>query len=129
MLIQAGALIDGGRDQLATVPSGGNRKVRSRSRSESVESASARGSVRSSVSGRWSNCLSDHDGNTPLDVLSLDLRSQLSEARTESRGGDVYSFGKADFLGYDSFGKADVVTPRRVEALANLHVARLAASR
>lgn len=130
LLVQAGALIDGGRDQLASVPSSGNRKVRSRSRSESIESASAKGSVRPSLVGRWSDCLADHDGNTPLDLLSLELRPQLMEARMKARGGDVYSFGKADFfLGYDSFGKADVVMPRRVETLANLQVVHVAASR
>lgn len=115
LLLEAGALLDDGRDETAT-KSGSSRKPRSRSRSESV--------------GQATQYLSDHDGNTPLDLLSLELRSHLMEARDKEQGGDVYSFGKADFfLGYDSLGAVDVVRPRRVEALANLRVVRVAASR
>lgn len=123
LLLQAGALMDGGRDQLHE-----RRKHRPRSRSES------RGLDKEGKSGgvarRRNDSLGDGEGNSPLDVLSLELRPQLKAARESGLGGDVYSFGKADFtLGYDSFGRADVIRPRRIEALANLHITRVAASK
>ncbi|CAM9159061.1 unnamed protein product [Choristocarpus tenellus] len=72
----------------------------------------------------------DNDGNSALDVLSLQLRSNLATATTAGHGGDVYSFGKADFfLGYDLPNASDVIRPRRVESLANLQVVCVAASR
>ncbi|CAN0584653.1 unnamed protein product, partial [Ectocarpus sp. 12 AP-2014] len=79
---------------------------------------------------RINDGLGDLEGNSPLDVLSLELRNHLKTARESGVGGDVFSFGKADFtLGYDSFGRADIIPPRRVESLANLHVTRVAASK
>lgn len=115
LLLQAGALLDGGREDASTK----NRRARARSRSESLGFAPKR-----------SDGLGDNDGNTPLDILSLGLRPQLKAAREMGRGGDVYSMGKADFfLGYDSFGQAEVIRPRRIEALANLQVVRVAASK
>lgn len=121
LLLQAGALLEGGDS---------DRKNRSRSHSESLSFSGKSGSVRSTIANGRSDRLGDHDGNCPLDVLSLELRPALIEARATGRGGDVYSFGKADFcLGYDSFGKTDVVKPRRIEALANLQVVRVSASR
>ncbi|CAM9456319.1 unnamed protein product [Ectocarpus sp. 6 AP-2014] len=126
LLLQAGALLDGGRDQ----PDRDYRqKHRARSRSESV---SATGKSRSGTSARRriNDGLGDFEGNSPLDVLSLELRNDLKTARESGVGGDVFSFGKADFtLGYDSFGRADIIPPRRVESLANLHVTRVAASK
>lgn len=111
--------MDGGRDQ----PGREDRqkqRTRSRSRSESL-ALGAR---------RHNDGLGDGEGNSPLDVLSLELRPQLKAARESGLGGDVFSFGKADFtLGYDSFGRAHVVRPRRIEALANLHVTRVSASK
>lgn len=122
LLLKAGACLDGGRNE-ATVQgfTGGESKPCSRGRSESLGPYAAR---------RRSDHLGDHDGNTPLDLLSLELRPCLSQARAREEGGDVFSFGKADFfLGYDSLGAVDVVRPRRIEALANLKVIRVAASR
>lgn len=129
MLLEAGANLDCERDK--NLPKA--HRTRSRSRSESLGSASKyRSSTDANPTGshRRTENLSDGDGNSPLDVLSLELRSQLKAAREMGVGGDVYSFGKADFfLGYDSFEKADVVRPRRIEALANLQVVRVAASK
>lgn len=129
LLLQAGALLDDRLDEAATTrdSSGSDRKPRS----ESLDSyAKRRHAVRSARGGQPIECLGDHDGNAPLDLLSLELRSRLTEARDKQQGGDVYSFGKADFfLGYDSLGAVDVVRPRRIEALANLQVVRVAASR
>lgn len=101
-------------------------RARSRSRSESLATPSE-GKNRSTAR----HGLGDGEGNSPLDVLSLELRPQLKAARESGLGGDVYSFGKADFtLGYPtSFGRADVVRPRRIEALANLQVTRVSASK
>ena len=120
--------MDGGRDQ----PGREDRqkqRTRSRSRSESLVSASDCKS-RTAADPRQNDGLGHGEGNSPLDVLSLELRPQHKAARESGLGGDVYSFGKADFtLGYDSFGRADVVRPRRIEALANLHVTRVSASK
>lgn len=129
LLLQAGALLDGGRDRPPDRDD--SKKHRSRSRTESLASvSSSRGCARTTQARRRRDGLGDGDGNSPLDVLSLELRPQLKVAREVGRGGDVFSFGKADFtLGYDSFGKADVIRPRRVEALANLQVVRVAASK
>eukprot|EP00752_Nemacystus_decipiens_P013486 g11945.t1 len=128
LLLKAGALMDVERDQ----PGREDRhkqRTRSRSRSESIALPS---DCKSRAAGyrRQNDDLADGEGNSPLDVLSLELRPQLKAARESGLGGDVFSFGKADFtLGYDSFGRADVVRPRRIEALANLHVVRVSASR
>lgn len=130
LLLQSGALLDGidQRTERDKKP-----LPRSRSRSESLGSFCPKsGSVDTASARRRSasNGVGDGDGNTPLDLLSLDLRPELKTAREAGQGGDVYSFGKADFfLGYDSFGKANVIRPRRVEALANLQVVRVAASK
>ena len=131
LLLQAGAVLDCERDKTASKL----HLARSRSRSESLGSASNHpGSANTNSSAdrrrlRFES-LFDSDGNSPLDVLSLELRPQLKVAREMGVGGDVYSFGKADFfLGYDSFEKADVIQPRRIEALANLRVVRVAASK
>lgn len=128
LLLQAGAVLDG-RDQPASQVS--LKKSRSRSRSESIGASSpTAGFARTTCARRRSDGFGDGDGNSPLDVLSLELRPELKKARESGRGGDVYSFGKADFfLGYDSFGKSNVILPRRVETLANLQVVRLAASK
>lgn len=130
LLLQAGALLDGGRDQPADRDC--TKKPRSRTnRSESISSiCSNPASGRATSSRRRADGLGDGDGNTPLDILSLELRPKLRAAREIGQGGDVFSFGTADFtLGYDSFGKTNVVQPRRVEALANLKVVRVAASK
>lgn len=129
MLLEAGAILDCERDKILSK----THRTRSRSRSESLGSAyKYRNSTDTNTAGshRRTENLSDGDGNSPLDVLSLELRSQLKAARKMGVGGDVYSFGKADFfLGYDSFEKSDVVRPRRIEALANIQVVRVAASK
>lgn len=132
LFLQAGALLDGGRDEPADRDY--TKKARSRTtRSESVSISSVcsnPASGRATSSRRQANGLGDGDGNTPLDILSLELRPKLRAAREIGQGGDVFSFGTADFaLGYDSFGKTNVVQPRRVEALANLKVVRVAASK
>lgn len=129
LLLQGGALLNGGRDQ--PPDPGDSAKRHSRSRSELLGSYwSKSGYARTGRTRRLSDGLGDGEGNSPLDILSLGLRPQLKAARERGLGGDVYSFGKADFfLGYDSFGKADVIQPRRVESLANLQVIRLAASK
>lgn len=122
--------MDGGRGQPGREDRQKQRtRSRSRSRSESLALPS---DCKSRAAGaRGQNVgLGDGEGNSPLDVLSLELRPQLKAARESGLGGDVFSFGKADFtLGYDSFGRADVVRPRRIEALANLHVTHVSASR
>lgn len=130
LLLQAGALLDGGQDNYV-YRAGSSKNPRLRSRSESLGAFCPNpGSARSTTARQRSDSLGDDDGNSPLDLLSLELRPQLKAACDRALGGDVYSFGKADFfLGYDTFGKADVISPRRVEALANLRVLRLAASR
>lgn len=130
LLLQAGAALDGDQDQSA-YRAGSSKKPRSLSRSESLGAFCPNpDSARSTTARRRSDRLGDDDGNSPLDLVSLELRPQLKAARDKALGGDVYSFGKADFfLGCDTFGKADVISPRRVEALANLRVVRLAASR
>ncbi|CAM9257349.1 unnamed protein product [Scytosiphon promiscuus] len=129
LLLQAGALLDGGRGDPHPDHDRRHKQHRSRSRSESLSGpGKSRGSAGSRR--RVNDGLGDHEGNSPLDVLSLELRPHLRRARESGVGGDVFSFGKADFaLGYDSFGRADVLPPRRVEALANLHVTRVAASK
>lgn len=117
--------MDGGRDQPH-----GQQKHRPRSRSESRGLHSESKSNGAVGTRRRNDSLGDDEGNSPLDILSLELRPQLKAARESGLGGDVYSFGKADFtLGYDSFGRADVIRPRRVEALANLQITRVAASK
>lgn len=106
------------------------QRARSRSRSESLALPNDGKSQSAAGARRRNDGLGDDEGNSPLDVLSLELRPQLKAARASGLGGDVFSFGKADFtLGYDSFGRADVVRPRRIEALANLHVTRVSASK
>eukprot|EP00903_Cladosiphon_okamuranus_P017449 g16073.t1 len=128
LLIKAGALMDGGREKPGR---DGRQKQRARSRSRS-ESLAFPSDCKSRATGghRHNDGVGDGEGNSPLDVLSLELRPQLKAARDSGLGGDVFSFGKADFtLGYDSFGRADVVRPRRIETLANLHVTRVSASK
>lgn len=134
LLLQAGAVLDGSQDHSAyKYRPGSSKDQRLRSHSESLARGAFcpnPGSARSTTTPQRNNSLGDDDGNSPLDLLSLGLRPQLKAACDRALGGDVYSFGKADFfLGYDTFGKADVISPRRVEALANLRVLRLAASR
>lgn len=125
LLLQAGARMDGSRNQPH-----GRQKYRPRSRSESRGLHNEGASSGAVGARRRNDSLGDDEGNSPLDVLSLELRPQLKAARESGLGGDVYSFGKADFtLGYDSFGRADVILPRRVEALANLQIIRVAASK
>ncbi|CAM9287761.1 unnamed protein product [Discosporangium mesarthrocarpum] len=100
--------------------------IRRRSRSGSQGSVGQRARRAS----RARNGPRDNDGNTALDLLSLQLRHHLKSACEEGRGGDVYSFGKADFfLGYDPPNASDVVRPKRIEHLANLQVVQVAASR
>lgn len=129
LLLQAGALMDGGRD-LDSPGRGERRKHRARSHSRS-ESLAAPAEVKNRSGRQRNDDLGDGEGDSPLDVLSLELRPQLKAARDSGLGGDVFSFGKADFtLGYPtSFGRADVVRPRRIEALANLQVTRVSASK
>lgn len=115
LLLKAGALMDGERED--------RQKQRTLALPNDGKSRSAAGAR------RRNDGLGDGEGNSPLDVLSLELRPQLRAARESGLGGDVFSFGKADFtLGYDSFGRADVVRPRRIDALANLHVTRVSAA-
>ncbi|CAM9907301.1 unnamed protein product, partial [Laminaria digitata] len=131
LLLQAGALLDGGRDKPPD-RADCTKKPRPRTtRSESIGSiCSNPASARATSSRRRTDGLGDGDGNTPLDILSLELRPKLKAAREIGQGGDLFSFGTADFtLGYDSFGKTNVVQPRRVESLANLKVVRVAASK
>lgn len=129
LLLKAGALMDGGRDQ-PDREDRQNKRTRSRSRSDSLALPHNDKSRSAAAARRRNDGLGDGEGNSPLDVLSLELRSRLKAASESGLGGDVFSFGKADFtLGYDSFGRADVVRPRRIEALANLHVIRVSASK
>ena len=131
LFLQAGALLDGGRDQPADRDCTYKQPRSRTTRSQSISSICPNpASGRATSSRRRTDGLGDGDGNTPLDILSLELRPKLKAARESGQGGDVFSFGTADFaLGYDSFGKANVVQPRRVEALANLKVMRVAASK
>lgn len=72
----------------------------------------------------------DKDGLTPLSLLSWRLRKHLQEAVRENKGGDVVTFGKADFpLGYPLPNTSNVQKPRRVEALADVAVVAIAAAR
>jgi len=130
LLLQAGALMDGGRS-LDPTGRGERQKHRARSRSRSESLATPTEGKNRSAARQRNDGLGDGEGNSPLDVLSLELRPQLKAARESGLGGDVFSFGKADFtLGYPtSFGRADVVRPRRIEALANLQVTRVSASK
>ena len=50
----------------------------------------------------------DHDGNSPLDLLSLNLKEDIIYNPTcgakKSFGGDLYTFGKSDYqLGVNNF--------------------------
>ena len=65
-------------------------------------------------SGRSTKQAVDKDGFTPLSLLSWRLRDYLREAAQQGSGGDVFTFGKADFqLGYCLPNTADVQKPRR----------------
>ncbi|CAM9725985.1 unnamed protein product, partial [Phaeothamnion confervicola] len=83
------------------------------------------------AAGRESRGIFDHDGNTPLSLLSSELSDQLRQAATAAAGGEVFTFGKADFfLGYALPKAAEVVaTPRRVDVLARCRVVAVAAGR
>ncbi|CAM9471395.1 unnamed protein product [Chrysoparadoxa australica] len=70
--------------------------------------------------------LQDNDGATPLDLLSQQLKQFLNN----DNGGDLYSFGKADFpLGYELPNAATVTRPRRLESLATMQITKVATSK
>lgn len=72
---------------------------------------------------------SENSRMTPLDVLSKTLRGSLKAAAISGYGGEVLSFGKADYqLGYEPPNAADVLHPRRVNALKHMDVVRISAS-
>jgi ankyrin repeat protein len=52
----------------------------------------------------------DKDGNSPLDLLSLNLKEDIPKAAVkESKGGELYTFGKSDYqLGYVSGLKGEI---------------------
>jgi len=84
---------------------------------------------RRSSGGKGSSTPLDADGQSPISLLSLILQDTLP-FESQGEGGEVFSFGKADFpLGYVLPNTSDVHKPRRVETLTNLGVVLVAAAR
>jgi len=72
----------------------------------------------------------DRDGQSPLDLLSLHLKTELKMAAEAGKGGDVWAFGKADFqLGFPVPNALVVERPRRVGTLGLHQVVAVCASR
>ena len=72
----------------------------------------------------------DHDGHSPLDLLSFRLAPYLAQSKILLEATHVQVFGKSDFqLGIPLPKSAEVVRPRRIEPLMNLRVKQLAASK
>lgn len=61
----------------------------------------------------------DHEGNTPLDLLSCSLTKELTFSKRNLKATSVLVFGKADFILGISLPNTsgDIVRPRRVECL------------
>ena len=72
----------------------------------------------------------DHDGNSPLDLLTASLGHNLLQSKVDLACTSVLSFGKADFtLGVPlPNSTVDVLRPRRVEALACESIVQVVAS-
>lgn len=72
----------------------------------------------------------DKEGFSPLDLLSLQLRDNLSLARKEIEAGSILCFGKSDFtLGVPLPKSADVTRPKRIESLLHESVTHISASK
>lgn len=73
----------------------------------------------------------DHDGLSPLDLLSLSLGQNLKNSTRELQCTSVLSFGKADFtLGVPLPNSVvDVRRPRRIEPLSCESITQIVASR
>lgn len=79
---------------------------------------------------RWKANI-DHDGLSPLDLLSLSLCQNLMSSKRELLCTSVLSFGKADFtLGVPLPNSAENIRrPRRIDSLSGESVAQIVASR
>lgn len=73
----------------------------------------------------------DHDGLSPLDLLSTSLSRNLSISKTDLRCTSVLSFGKADFtLGVPlPKSNVDILRPRRIEPLCCESIIQVVASK
>jgi inhibitor of Bruton tyrosine kinase len=73
----------------------------------------------------------DHDGLSPLDLLSLSLCQNLTSSKKELMCTSVLSFGKADFtLGVPLPNSVEnILRPRRIEPLSSERIAQIVASR
>ena len=71
----------------------------------------------------------DHDGLSPLDLLSSSLKGYLDDSRRDLKCTSVLSFGKADFILGISLpnGAGEVLRPRLVEAIASESVVQVLA--
>ena len=72
----------------------------------------------------------DHDGHSPLDLLSLRLSVYLNTTATKMSCTDLLAFGKADFpLGIALPNASDVLRPRRVDRLTSCQIVEVATSK
>jgi len=112
-----------------------NQKSRTKPSTSSFSEGSTPLYCPKGAGGRWGDTPDpkrfDRDGQSPLDLLSLHLRSHLSTAKSQANGGDVWAFGKADFqLGFSvAHGTLTVERPRRIGALGLQAVTSITAAR
>jgi len=73
----------------------------------------------------------DHDGNSPLDLLSSSLSKHLAEAKENLQCTNILSFGKADFILGVPLPKAssDIFKPKCVQDLLNETVVEIATNK
>ena len=73
----------------------------------------------------------DHDGNSPLDLLSSSLSKHLAEAKENLECTNILSFGKADFILGVPLPKAssDIFKPKCVQDLLNETVVEIATNK
>lgn len=93
--------------------------------------SSRRDSVRSLRNWfKWTSGI-DHEGNTPLDLLSSSLSRGLGASKITPQCTSVMSFGKSDFpLGIQLPNTGvDVLRPRRIDALQKQSIIHVAASK
>lgn len=81
------------------------------------------------TAARWRSPI-DHDGLSPLDLLSLRLQNNLLGAKESLLSTSVYAFGKSDFkLGVQLPRVADIVRPKIVDSLSRERVVQVVASK